>query len=43
MKIYKYIETHVEEYLFEIIRVYKKQSIKLCKICKKCMQKNVRF
>ena len=28
MKIYKYIEMHVE---------YKKQSIKLCKICKTCM------
>ena len=31
MKIYKYIEMHVEKYLFEII------SIKLCKICKKCI------
>ena len=37
MKIYKYVEMHVEKYLFENYkRVYKKQSIKLCKICKKC-------
>ena len=36
MKIYKYIEMYVEKYLFEII-VYKKQSIKICKMCKKCM------
>ena len=28
---------HVKKYLFEIVRVYKKQSTKLCKICKKCM------
>ena len=37
MKIYEYIEIHVEKCLFEIIRVYKKHSIKLCTICKKCM------
>ena len=43
MKIYKYIEMHVEKYLFEIIKnkVYKKQSIKLYKTCKKCMSKNM--
>ena len=29
---------HVEKYLFEIIKEYiKNQSIKLCKLCKKCM------
>ena len=37
MKIYKYIKMHVEKYLFEIIKEYIKKSIKLCKICKKCM------
>ena len=37
MKKYKYTEMHVKKYLFEIVRVYKKQSTKLCKICKKCM------
>ena len=38
MKIYKYTEMHVEKYSFEIIKEYiKKQSTKLCKICKKCM------
>ena len=37
-KRYKYIEMHVEKYLFEIIRVYKKtESIKLCKMCTKRM------
>ena len=44
MEIYKYIEMHVEKYLFEIIKVYKKQSITLCKICKKMyVEKYVRF
>ena len=33
---------HVEKYLFEIIRVYKKtESIKLCKMCTKRMQENM--
>ena len=37
MKIYKYIEVHVEKYLFEIIKDYIKKRIKVYKICKKCM------
>ena len=27
MKIYKYIEMHVEKYLFEIIKEYKKNKV----------------
>ena len=38
MKIYKYIEKHVEKYLFEIIKEYiKTECIKICKMCKKCI------
>ena len=37
MKIYKYIEIHVEKYLCDNIRAYKTESIKMCKMCKKCI------
>ena len=38
MKVFKYIKMYVQKYLCENIKT---ESIKICTMCKKCVQKNM--